>query len=104
MWNDAVVYSVAITSVSQPLPRNFGARPSDSSTQRQFDVSIRSGQKQSPFSVVLSLTTLGTVLRQQMESPMLDAECDNDDGGLARSAGLVIEQNRTKKLNAYDFR
>ncbi|CAM9112775.1 unnamed protein product [Ectocarpus fasciculatus] len=39
-----------------------------------------------------------------MESPMLDAECDNDDGGLARSAGLVIEQNRTKKLNAYDFR
>ncbi|CAN0440063.1 unnamed protein product, partial [Ectocarpus sp. 12 AP-2014] len=39
-----------------------------------------------------------------IEPPMLDARRGNDDGGLARSTGLAIEQNRTKKLNAYDFR
>ncbi|CAB1113325.1 unnamed protein product [Ectocarpus sp. CCAP 1310/34] len=35
---------------------------------------------------------------------MLDARRGNYDGGLARSTGLAIEQNRTKKLSAYDFR
>ncbi|CAN0551686.1 unnamed protein product, partial [Ectocarpus sp. 12 AP-2014] len=51
-----------------------------------------------------SNATAETGSTKTIEPPMLDARRGNDDGGLARSTGLAIEQNRTKKLNAYDFR
>ncbi|CBJ31857.1 conserved unknown protein [Ectocarpus siliculosus] len=51
-----------------------------------------------------SNATAQTHSTKTIEPPMLDARRGSDDGGLARSTGLAIEQNRTKKLNAYDFR
>ncbi|CAM9813043.1 unnamed protein product [Ectocarpus sp. 8 AP-2014] len=51
-----------------------------------------------------SNATAETDSTKTIEPLMLDARRGNDDGGLARSTGLAIEHNMTKKLNAYDFR